>query len=106
MVTTRYRWMPTHIAVVPVPADTKVGVGRKREVDSQNVDVESIAKNLTPEQRENMKRSLLLLDPAPANTAPAGGGAAAPALDENKIRSGAQELERSRVRDITKVADE
>jgi HK97 family phage major capsid protein len=106
MVTTRYRWMPTHIAVVPVPADTKVGVGREREVDSQNVDVESIAKNLTPEQRENMKRSLLLLDPAPAITAPAGGGAAAPALDENKIRSGAQELERSRVRGITKVADE
>ena len=28
MVTTRYKWAPTHIAVVPVPADTKVGIGR------------------------------------------------------------------------------
>lgn len=29
-VTTRYRWQPTHIAIVPVPADTTVGVGRNR----------------------------------------------------------------------------
>jgi HK97 family phage major capsid protein len=28
MVTTRYRWSPTHIAIVPVPADTKAGIGR------------------------------------------------------------------------------
>lgn len=28
MVTTRYRWMPTHVASVPVPADITVGVGR------------------------------------------------------------------------------
>lgn len=27
-VTTRYKWMPSHIAIVPVPADTAVGVGR------------------------------------------------------------------------------
>lgn len=27
-VTTRYKWAPTHIAIVPVPADTKVGIGR------------------------------------------------------------------------------
>lgn len=29
-VTTWYKWMPTHIASVPVPADTSVGVGRSR----------------------------------------------------------------------------
>ena len=31
MVTTRYRWMPTHIAIVPVPADTTVGIGRSKK---------------------------------------------------------------------------
>lgn len=32
MTTTVYRWMPTHVAIVPVPADTRAGVGRnKRE---------------------------------------------------------------------------
>lgn len=30
MMTSRYRWAPTHIAMVPVPADTKVGVGRAK----------------------------------------------------------------------------
>lgn len=30
-VTTRYKWEPTHIAIVPVPADTKVGVGREKD---------------------------------------------------------------------------
>jgi HK97 family phage major capsid protein len=34
LVTTRYRWMPTHIAIVPVPADTAVGIGRNRDEDS------------------------------------------------------------------------
>ncbi len=34
-ITTRYKWQPTHIALVPVPADTTVGVGRSAEtVDS------------------------------------------------------------------------
>jgi hypothetical protein len=28
--TTRYRWRPTHVAIVPVPADTKSGVGRSQ----------------------------------------------------------------------------
>lgn len=27
--TTRYRWLPTHIAIVPVPADVRCGVGRE-----------------------------------------------------------------------------
>lgn len=31
MMTTRYRWMPTHVASVPVPADTTVGVGRSKK---------------------------------------------------------------------------
>lgn len=30
-VTTRYRWQPTHIAIVPVPADTTVGIGRSKK---------------------------------------------------------------------------
>lgn len=34
-VTTRYRWMPTHIAIVPVPADTKAGVGRDKSEPAQ-----------------------------------------------------------------------
>ncbi len=29
-ITTRYKWMPTHVAIVPVPADTVVGVGRNK----------------------------------------------------------------------------
>jgi HK97 family phage major capsid protein len=29
-VTTRYRWRPTHVAIVPVPADTKSGIGRTK----------------------------------------------------------------------------
>jgi hypothetical protein len=37
MVTTRYRWTPTHIAIVPVPADTAVGVGRERTNDTATV---------------------------------------------------------------------
>jgi HK97 family phage major capsid protein len=36
MVTTRYRWRPTHIAIVPVPADVKVGIGRDRS-DLDNI---------------------------------------------------------------------
>lgn len=31
MMTTRYRWIPSHIALVPVPADTTVGVGRMKK---------------------------------------------------------------------------
>lgn len=31
MVTTVYRWQPAHIAIVPVPADTTVGIGRSKK---------------------------------------------------------------------------
>lgn len=31
METVRYRWTPTHIAIVTVPADTRVGVGRSKK---------------------------------------------------------------------------
>jgi HK97 family phage major capsid protein len=31
MMTTRYRWEPSHIAIVPVPADTNVGIGRSKK---------------------------------------------------------------------------
>lgn len=110
MVTTRYRWMATHIAIVPVPADATVGVGRKKpsEVDSPEFsNVEQLAQRLTPEQRTAMKRHLTLLDPAPAPTAPAGGGAApaAPAVqsvDETKVRA----LERDRARQIRNITEE
>jgi hypothetical protein len=75
-------WNAYEISIATIPADNDVGVGRGKTVDSQEtVDVESIAKKLTPEQREQMKRSLLLLDPAPALDTKGGG------LDETKIRS-------------------
>ena len=105
MVTTRYRWMPTHIAVVPVPADTRVGVGREKPVDSQEtVDVESIAKNLTAEDKNRMR---ILLDPAPAPTAPAAGGGATPVatVDAAEVRSKAMTAERNRVKEISAAGD-
>ncbi len=34
--TAKYKWMPTHIAIVPVPADTAVGVGRQKPVQHRN----------------------------------------------------------------------
>lgn len=74
LVTTRYRWMPTHIAIVPVPADMKAGIGREKEVDSKQI--EELAKNLTVEQKQQMRN--LLLDPA---AAPATGG-----VDEKSVR--------------------
>ena len=43
----RYRWMPTHIAIVPVPADTKVGVGRAQITESQNMSTPSLQTEVT-----------------------------------------------------------
>jgi len=65
--TTRYRWQPTHIAIVPVPADTKVGVGRS--VDSPQL-TEPI-NDLRTEQNANMK-----------TLAPAEAPVTAPSVDE------------------------
>lgn len=73
MTTTFYKWMPTHVAIVPVPADTKVGIGRGKnggEIDNtQELNVEQIAQKLNPEEKQRM-RILLKEDPN------AGGGGA------------------------------
>jgi hypothetical protein len=78
------------VSLVPVPADNTVGVGRA-EAAAGNFDttVEGMADRQSPPANsqgapakagtpniQNMNRSSLLLDPAPALTAPAGGGAA------------------------------
>lgn len=106
MVTTRYRWQPAHIAIVPVPADMTVGVGREREVDFlQTLNADDIANNLTSEQRSKMK---ILLDPNPA----AGGGGAATTtaptttVDAQQIRAAALTSYRERNKQIRAVAEE
>jgi HK97 family phage major capsid protein len=48
-VTTRYRWMPIHIAIVPVPADTAVGVGRGRVDSPQKPNADEQSKNNMPD---------------------------------------------------------
>lgn len=97
--TTRYRWQPTHIAIVPVPADTKVGVGREKEVDSlSELSADEIAQNLTVEQKTRMR---ILLDAAPA----AGGGGTAVVVDEAKVRKEAADGYKARAKEITTIAD-
>ena len=96
MVTTRYKWMPTHIAIVPVPADTKAGVGRdnsETEIDSsQKLNVEQIAQRLSNEEKQTMR---ILLTPTPA----AGGGGTA--TEENPVV-----IERNRVKEIRHISTE
>lgn len=97
-VTTRYRWMPTHIAIVPVPADTNVGTGRDNaELDSPaQPDVEKIVTNLTPEQKKRMK---ILLDPAAAD------GGTVKVVNEAEVRAKIKEDEKSRRKEIRALAD-
>lgn len=73
-----YSWRPYEISLLTVEAaDSTVGIGRG--IDSEeNVNVEQIAQNLTPEEKNRMR---ILLDPNPA----AGGGGAA-VLDEKQLR--------------------
>ncbi len=89
MVTTRYRWMPTHIAIVPVPADTQVGVGREQVDSPEKANVATILESLTPEQKTNMR---ILLTPAAAE-----GGTA---VDTVKITKDGANAERQRVKTI------
>jgi hypothetical protein len=109
----RFAFQPMEISSVAIPADSTIGVARSYQdlpaVDSpETVDVETVAKKLTPEQREQMKRSLLLLDPAPALDTKGGG------LDETKIRSEervktqgeVEKMERSRAKEIVTACDE
>ena len=103
MVTTTYRWTPTHIAIVPVPADTTVGVGRDK--DTVKLDpktkVEAILADLTPDQKERMK---ILLAPDSA----AGGSTATTAavIDEPKLRAAGKDAERNRVKEIRSTCAE
>jgi len=78
-VTTRYRWQPTHIAIVPVPADTTVGVGRE-QVDS------------APSTDKKTETLIVMPDTTPA-------------LDEAKLRSDAVANDRKRIKEITTAAD-
>lgn len=107
MVTTRYKWMPTHVAIVPVPADhKKSGIGREKtppQIDFSKLSDEEI-RNLPTEQKTMLKR-ILLLDKAPAE----GGESAAPATPPAKAAlspEAARAAERSRVKEITTVAGE
>lgn len=50
MTTTRYRWCPSHIAIVPVPADTTVGVGREK-VDSTEGETTKNKENFMAEEK-------------------------------------------------------
>lgn len=96
----RYSWSPYEVSLLTVrAADSTVGINRQketREIDFFKLTSADIAA-LTNEQRQHMK---LLLNPDPA----AGGGtpAAAPAADSQKALA----LERSRVKEITAVANE
>lgn len=93
--TCRYRWMPTHVAIVPVPADTKAGVGRDKpeQVDSpKTTDATNDAKN-------NMHR--ILLDPQPA----AGGGGTATVTAHAPDAAAIRTTERERLAEITSIAD-
>lgn len=89
-VTTRYKWMPTHIAIVPVSADhPKTGIGRELNSTfdiSANTKVSEIHSKLTPEQQRDMKNLLDgdgdITEKGNGNTKPAAGVV----VDEGKIR--------------------
>ena len=88
----RYRWMPTHVAIVPVPADTKAGVGRSAAgIDSPNNLANKTAVIEIP--KTNMNRNLQL-DPAAADVS---GGA--DVIKQERAR------ERERTKAITLAAD-
>lgn len=102
----RFAWAALELSSVAVPADPTIGVSRSDHnfpevIDSsENLDVQAIAKNLTPEQKKRMK---ILLNPDPAE-------GALTAADVTKARTegetAALKAERARAGEITKVADE
>ena len=72
-------WEPYEVSLVPIPADNSVGVGREAAERQFETVVEASPDRLKPGlQTDNMNRSTLLLDAAPA--AGGGGAAAAPAV--------------------------
>lgn len=108
MVTTRYKWMPTHVAIVPVPADyKKAGVGRAADPKTEPaIDFEKLSdseiQNLPKPQIERMKR--ILLSP----TATEGGAATAtatPPATATQSPADALKAERARVKEITAIAE-
>lgn len=101
-VTTRYRWQPTHIAIVPVPADTAVGIGRDNtQIDSPApIDVETIVTNLTPEQKKRMK-ILLTPDATEGGTATA----AVTVVSEAQVRTKVMSDEKTRKTEIRAIAN-
>lgn len=90
-----YGWRAHEITITPVPADNSVGVGRSKDVaridSAQKADVETIAKNLTNE--EKMKLRTLLLDAAPADRTDTGGtSAVAKAITVERVRAIGKEI--------------
>lgn len=116
----RFAWKTMEISSVAIPADPTVGVARDYkdlpQVDSKppviggSATIDEILNSLTPEQKQAMKRSLLL--DAAATTTGAGGGGAATATDPNAdkiVREAcdkSEKLERTRAKEIIKSLDE
>ena len=94
----RFAWRAHEISSVATPADPAAGVGRNNPrtiPQPADVDILTLTGKLTPEQKKRMR---ILLDPAPAATAPAAGAPAATIVDPLKS-------ERQRTAEITKRAD-
>lgn len=129
-ITTRYKWAPTHVAIVPVPADMKAGVGRDNspaplacptcggpyEADDEEcpgchaklrakIDFSTLTeaqiKDLPAETKQRIKTIFMADTPAPTTIAPA----TPPAIDEKEIRSAATVKERTRLSEINTRAN-
>lgn len=104
MTTVRYRWSPTHIAIVPVPADTKVGIGRTLEttapVDSPAPMTADAVLLALPEEQKQLLRTKLMSE---KNTN-------VEVLDEQQIRTAerasAAKAFQERAKQITAIAEE
>src|ERR1035441_10037989 len=84
-------WEPYEVSLVPIPADNSVGVGREAAERQFETVVEASPDRLKPGlQTDNMNRSSVLLDAAPA--AGGGGAAAAPAGRSEEHTSELQSL--------------
>lgn len=102
----RFSWMPYHTAMVPDPADFKVGFGRDGDpsIEARTVPVQT--QGATPKEERTMIIRKPLLDGAPDIGGGGGGGAAAAAtIDVGAERKSAVEAERERCSDIENFAE-
>jgi HK97 family phage major capsid protein len=106
----RFAWKALELSSVAIPADPTIGVARAFKdlpaVDSpEETNVEEIASKLTAEQKKRMK---ILLDPSPA-----AGGDGTAVIDEVQVRADERGKtrtltlteERTRISEITVIAD-